>query len=119
MLPGGVELIDGGLAGLDLIRFIEGANRVVFVDSIIDFEFPGKLNIFSASEIAELAGNEFGHDAGLPYLLKILPQVIDGEIPEIILLGIEGIPNHEILEKAANLALTYALSGCVKRELAV
>ncbi len=53
-LPEDVELIDGGLAGLDLLRFIEGAEEVVFVDSISGFGSNGDLQLLEMVQLGSL-----------------------------------------------------------------
>ena len=36
-LPAGIELIEGGLAGLNLLPLLERGGRVVFVDAVSGF----------------------------------------------------------------------------------
>ncbi len=115
-LPLDLELIDGGLAGLDLLRFIEGAERIIFVDAVSGFGAQGEIRLFEAEEVAALADREFDHSAGLPYLLRVLPGIIDGECPQIFLLGIEGVPNKKTIDKASSLALQSALMDYAGKE---
>ena len=42
-LPGGVELVDGGTWGMNLLPLIEDADRVVFLDAIDAGHSPGAL----------------------------------------------------------------------------
>ena len=42
-LPNDIEVIDGGLAGLNLLRFIDNAERVVFVDNVSGFGQPNEI----------------------------------------------------------------------------
>ena len=115
-LPNGVDLIDGGLAGLDLLQYLEGMERVVIIDSISGFGANGDIRMFSAVEVAKAADPCFDHAAGLPYLLSVLPEVCDGTVPEIWVLGIEGIPDMEAVRSAAAQALD-AVRGETAKEV--
>jgi hydrogenase maturation protease len=109
--PPEVEVVDGGLAGLDLIRIVEGAARVVFVDSVAGFSRPGKAIVLDATEAARHAANRYDHTAGLAYLLRVLPDVCEGEMPDVLLLGIEGRPDDRAIAAAAETCLTIAVNG--------
>ena len=115
-LPDDIEVIDGGLAGLDLLRFIEGAERVVFVDSVSGFDTDGSVVHLDAAEVADLANQRFDHSSGLPYLLRVLPDACQGSIPQIVVLGIEGVPDEQTVKKASTLALKIAMAGKTETE---
>ncbi len=106
-----VELVDGGLAGLDLLRFVQGARRVVFVDAVVGFDEADGVFVLNADEAAVCAEAAFDHAAGLAYLLRVLPQVLDGQLPEVLLVGIQGEPNDSAVETAAELSLSLAVEG--------
>ena len=106
-LPAGLELIDGGLAGLDLLRYLEGAEQVVFVDSVSGAQ-RGDLNtvvILAEEEVAARASSRYDHAAGLAYLLRVLPEVCEGALPQVSLVGIQGHPDQAAIHEAAALAL--------------
>lgn len=89
-LPDSLEIVDGGLAGLDLLRFFAGCQALVLVDSLLEQPLvPGGLVLLSRQEAAELATETFGHGAGLPYLLKMLPAALEETIPEVTVLGLQ------------------------------
>lgn len=118
VLPLDVEVIDGGLAGLNLLRFVEGAERVVFVDSISGFIRPNEnkeneneIVVLEAADVASVAGNRYEHSAGLAYLLRVLPDVCEGIIPHILLVGIEGQLDEKVIDEVAALALKIALDS--------
>ena len=103
-LPESVELIDGGLAGLNLLRFLENAGLVVFIDTVSGFrESPGIviLDSFESLHIDE----DCDHNTGLSYLLRIAPLVLTGGMPFIILIGIEGEPDSSLCAQAAQKCL--------------
>ncbi len=112
-LPAGIELVEGGLAGLNLLPFLEQGGRVVFVDAVEGFTQTGEIILLTQEEISQIPSQYFfGHDAGLPYLLAVLPKVCDGQLPEeIVLVGLEGRCNKETIEKAAKMSVTMAMHG--------
>ncbi len=112
-LPPEIDLVEGGLAGLNLLPLLEDGGRVVFVDTVEGFADAGSLITLTLPQIVEnLTEKHYGHGAGLPYLLSVLPRVCEGRIPdETILLGIEGECNSELTAKAAALSLKLAING--------
>lgn len=104
-IPAGVELIDGGLAGLDLLNLLEDAQRVVFVDRISGFTVENQLLVLNREEVAAEADTYGDHSSGLSYLLRVLPHVSNAPLPEIAIIGIEGRGSDELLHRAAALAL--------------
>ncbi len=112
-LPEGIELCEGGLAGLDLLSLLQGADRIIFVDAVAGLTTSGHLIILQSDEIASLAGPNYDHAAGLPYLLRVLPNVLEGTLPQILLVGIEGVAVEPTVEAAAALAVRLALDGAV------
>lgn len=112
-LPAGIELVEGGLAGLNLLPLLEQGGRVVFVDAVAGFGRPGEIVLLDRQEILGTAGEfRFDHEAGLPYVLAVLPGVCEGELPEeIVLLGLEGECPPSTIEQAAGMSLAVAAHG--------
>lgn len=112
-LPPGIELIEGGLAGLNLLPLLEQGGRVIFVDAVRGFAEAGELVLLDRQEIVGTESQpHFDHGAGLPYVLAMLPQVCDGELPEeIFLLGLEGGCSMQTIERAAGLSIAVAVLG--------
>ena len=112
-LPKTIELVEGGLAGLNLLPLLEHGGRVVFVDAVSGFAQPGEIVLFNHQEIiSTLAESHFGHGAGLAYLLTVLPMVCEGDLPEeIVLVGLEGECTTETIERAAKMSLRIAAHG--------
>lgn len=112
-LPDDVELFDGGLAGLNLLRLLEGVERVVFVDRTVGLGAGDEIVVLGAAQVATLAEGPFEHSAGLPYLLRMLPAVCEGPLPQIWLVGVETeTPEDErTIDEAASLALKLAVYG--------
>lgn len=109
-LPEGVELVDGGLAGLDLVRWIEGADRVVFVDSLRGEGTDTAVTVLGADEVATGVRESWDHAAGLGYLLAALPRLIDGPPPPIWVVGVAGGATPEVVDQAAEASLRVILS---------
>lgn len=107
--PADVEIVDGGLAGLNLLRYLEDGRQVVFVDAVSGFGPAGELAIIDGDIIARQATGSFGHEAGLPFLLRILPAVVDNPPPRIRLVGCEGEASAGAVQDAARLSLQLAL----------
>lgn len=103
-LPPRVELVEGGLQGLNLLRYFEQSASVILVDSLKGFGTePGVVHLHG-EEIGLALGDHYDHGAGLAYLLAILPEVLDN-LPQIELVGIEGEVNSGTLDEAAGLVL--------------
>jgi len=116
-LPPDIEVYQGGLAGLNLLPLLEHGGRVVFVDSVKGFASPREVVIMDREQIVKKRGQHYGHQAGLPYLLAVLPLVNPGTMPhEIVLVGIEGPVSREAIEKAARLSLQIATGGLLSPE---
>ncbi len=112
-LPAGIEIIDGGMAGLNLLPLLERGGRVVFVDAVRGFAGPGEVVMLERREIVSGAGcDHFDHNAGLASVLTVLPRVCDGDLPEeIVLVGLEGECTPQTIERAANLSIAVAAHG--------
>jgi hydrogenase maturation protease len=112
-LPGETALVEGGLAGLNLLPLLEQGGRVVFVDAVNGFTQPGEIVLLDYQDIIRSSDEfHFDHGAGLAYLLAVLPKVCDGPLPEeIVLVGLEGKCTTETIEHAARLSVTIATHG--------
>ena len=109
-LPGDIELIDGGLCGLDLLNLVEGRQRVVFVDAVAGIADAGAVVVLSQDQVAAYAGR-YGHAAGLPYLLGLLPQVCAAPLPHVALVGGRGGADGPAPEALAARCLQLAMRG--------
>jgi len=112
-LPEGVELVDGGLAGLDLLRWVEGCERVVFVDTVSGFGAPGDVLLIDAPDQAFEQPAHLDHDAGFEYLLAMAPLVVDGPAFEMVMVGLEPPTSKASVRRAAEMSL-LAVGGTVK-----
>lgn len=111
-LPQHIKLTEGGLMGLNLLPLLEQGGRVVFVDTVSGFTEAGSLIVLDRAAIIASGADHYDHNAGLAYVLSVLPKVCDGELPEeILLVGIEGQYTEQLINEAVNLTLSIALYG--------
>ncbi len=103
--PFDVEIIDGGLGGINLIPFFESCKRVILVDQLKNDGQPDEIVVMDASDVAATADRHFGHAAGAGYLLRMLPQACEEDLPEISIVGISGNPDESMIRRAAELTL--------------
>ncbi len=89
LFPDHVYLLDGGTMGLDLLPFIEGKERILFLDAVNFRKGPGTIGELNDGEIPAFFATKLSvHQIALPDLLgagKLL-----GTLPEqMCLIGIE------------------------------
>jgi len=110
--PENIEIIDGGLMGLNLLPLLERGGRVVFIDAVKGFGRSDEIVVLKQQQILDYGNTSvFDHSSGLAYLLSVLPHVCEGNLPEeIILIGLEGT-SPRLIEQAAALSLDLAKNG--------
>lgn len=103
-LPPELEVVDGGTYGLDLLPYIEGRERVLFVDAVNFRKDPGYIGVLENEEIPALfAAKESLHHLGLMDVLAAA-KLLDVSPREICLIGIQplrldiGIELSELLQ---------------------
>lgn len=88
-LADGVELVDLGTPGLDLLPYLAGARAVIVVDTVRTDGAPGQLRVYRTRELLAVpTGPRVGpHDPGLSEALMCAE--LDGSCPdEVILVGV-------------------------------
>jgi len=88
-VPPYVEIVDGGAAGLDLIPFIEGREKVVMVDAVNFDREPGYIDVLENEQIpVRLTQKASMHHLGLMDVLCIVR--LSGNVPEdMCIVGIQ------------------------------
>ncbi len=104
-LPSDIEVVDGGLAGIDLLHHFETADRVVVVDRIHGFGESGEVRTLLWNEIIQCNIVEYGHSEGLQYLLLCLPALGITPQVEVILVGMDGLADTATVASGAKMAL--------------
>ncbi|MDG3084586.1 HyaD/HybD family hydrogenase maturation endopeptidase [Vibrio hannami] len=86
--PEGVELLDGGTAGMELLDYIASREHVIIIDAVLTGDAPGTVVDLYDDEVPALFNNKVSpHQLGLSDLLGALK--LTGESPEnIYLVGI-------------------------------
>ena len=111
-LPDTLNVIEGGLMGLNLLPYLENGGRVIFVDTVSGFTQKGSLIVLGQEEIIATGAEHYDHTSSLAYVLSVLPKVCEGELPEeVVLIGIEGPFTEELVEEAVNLSVSIAQNG--------
>jgi hydrogenase maturation protease len=89
-LPGDVPLIEGGVYGLDLLPYLEGRDKAVFIDAVDAGDEPGAVFRFSPGDVAmrEAAPSMSLHDLGL-YELIAAAQLLDQCPGSIIIIAVQ------------------------------
>ncbi len=88
-IPEGVKLIDGGTLGLDLLYFIEDAERLLVLDAISGGGPPGTLYTLKGEEVRGYFRRKVSmHELGFQEVLGLME--LRGRGPkEIVVMGIE------------------------------
>lgn len=106
-LPEDVEVVDGGLRGIDLLGLVEGSERVAFVDAVSGFAPPGAVVELEGGSLTEGGADAFGHGGGFSYFLGALPHLLESPVP-FCLVGLEAPVSEGSIEVAARRALAFA-----------
>jgi hydrogenase maturation protease len=85
-LPEGVDLLDGGTAGFDLLGLIEGYDKIVIVDALRTSDKPGSIYRFMPGNAVESRAQFSLHEVGIMEVIKTL-RIMDCN-PEIEFVGI-------------------------------
>lgn len=103
-LPEDVEIVDGGTAGLGLLYYLEGVERLVIIDAVDSGNPPGTMVRLSGDQIpAYLAMKLSPHEITLPDFLAAA-KLRDLYPQEVIVWGIQ----PESLEVGVELSATLA-----------
>ncbi len=91
-IPPGVELIDGGVAGIGLIDLFQGAEKLILIDAAEMALPPGTAVRFTPEEIRSRADAEpprfSSHEVGLLEVLELVGAL--GQCPpEVVIIGIQ------------------------------
>ena len=88
---GGVEIIDAGVCGLDMLNLFDGASKVIIVDAVVSGggSEVGSIRRFSGDELKEGGLQDLFsvHDIGISDVLNIGEHV--QSMPEVVVLGME------------------------------
>lgn len=88
--PEGVELMDGGTLGIDLLYFMEGVEKLLIIDAILGGKPHGSLYKFKGDEaLVYFKGKKLSaHDIGILEVLA-LAELTEKLPKEVVVLGME------------------------------
>lgn len=86
LLPEGVELLDGGTAGFDLLGLIDGYDKIVIVDALKTNDRPGSVYRFTPEHAVDRRAQYSLHEVGIMEVIRTLR--IAGDDPEIEFVGV-------------------------------
>jgi hydrogenase maturation protease len=106
-IPPGLEIVDGGTSGLDLLAFIENRDRVLVVDAVNFGKHPGYIGVLNNQEIPVHFGcKDSLHHLGLMDVLAAA-QLLDAAPKETCLIGIQ----------PSSIEMGLELSGIIQAKL--
>ncbi len=89
-LPSHVEVLDGATAGLDLLDYIEGRNKLVIVDTVKAGRPPGTIYRMTIEDIENEPKTLISlHDIDVPHLLNVADMLGIEKPADIVVIGIE------------------------------
>ncbi len=89
LLPDGVELVDGGTAGADLLDVLADRKKVIVIDAIQADCEPGTVLRFTANDLTQPDGVGMSlHELGLGQALNMTKQ-LGCEPKEVVVFGIK------------------------------
>ena len=87
--PPYVQVLDGGTLGMELLRFLDGTEKLILVDAIAGGQPPGTLYQFYNDEVtAYFKDKVSAHELGIQDVLAVL-EVLEQPISEMAVLGVQ------------------------------
>ena len=104
VIPEGVDVLDGGTAGMDLLDALSGRSHSIIVDAVRTGAEPGAIVRLAGQNVPALFNNRISpHQLGISDVLAIL-RLIDQEPRHIALIGIVPISLDPGLELSGAIA---------------
>lgn len=114
-LPEGVEVLDGGTLGLELLPYVSDASRILFLDAVNTGAAPGTPVHMTAEEVLGIKTGVSVHQLGVADLISALALTATRP-QEIILLGVQ--PANTDWGTELSPAVASAVSDLVEAALA-
>jgi Ni,Fe-hydrogenase maturation factor len=107
----GIELVDGGLQGLNLLPLLEDVERVVFADTLATSDEENREAYRSPTVLQAPfdagAPLSFDHAGGLAYLLQAAPLVLTS-LPQLWVVGAGADAPRHVVPRLARICLQLA-----------
>jgi hydrogenase maturation protease len=123
-LPENADVIDGGVAGVDLIDILSSYNRVIVVDAIMDKGVrPPDIRVFSADDIIYRRDDcDYSvHDMELTSVLSLM-KTLEMDMPDLRIIGIPAVSTapgiglseecSKLIPAALGLIVKITTEGC-------
>jgi len=87
--PAGVQVLDGGTLGMDLLRFLAGTQRLLVIDAIAGDGPPGTFYRFAGDEVQAYFREKVSlHELGIKDVLAVLAST-GRPVAEVVVVGIQ------------------------------
>lgn len=81
-----VRILDGGTAGIDLLPYLEGIERLIVVDALLAAGRPGEIKVLSEADLPRAGRAVVGHDERIGDVLALAGAL--GMRPEVTVIGV-------------------------------
>ncbi len=115
--PDGVELIDGGTKGIELLPYLEDADRMMLIDAVDMNDEPGTIKVIEEDKLKALMDLKFSvHQIGIPDMLFAL-EFKGIKPPEMCLVGIQpkSLEMNTEMSEPINAAFGSLLDAIIER----
>lgn len=87
--PDNVAVLDGGTLGMELLRFIDGADRLLIIDAVNGNGLPGIFYQFNNEEVKAYFKEKVSmHELGIQDVLAAL-ELLEKPVKDVVVLGIQ------------------------------
>lgn len=89
IFPPGVQVLDGGTLGMELLRFLTGTDKLVIIDAIAGTSSPGTVYEFQNEAVKTYFNNKISmHEFGIQEVLATL-DILGNPIKDVVIVGVE------------------------------
>ena len=104
IFPDNVQIVDGGVLGIELMQFVTGTEKLLIIDSINGGGEPGQTFRFANDEVlAHFQDKLSAHEVGIQDVLAAL-EVTGRKIPEVVVIGAQPFDLSAGVELSAGMA---------------
>jgi hydrogenase maturation protease len=109
-----VDIIEVGTAGLSILDYVRGYDRLIFVDAIVSGAEPGTVHELRGVDVRRASHLGPGHDADLPTVFALGEKLVGEQMPrEISVIAVEAADINTISTE-----LTPAVAAAVPKAIA-
>lgn len=87
--PDNVQVLDGGTLGMELLRFIKGADRLLIIDAVNGGGLPGEFYQYANEEVRSYFKHKVSmHELGIQDVLAAL-DLIEQPVKDVVVIGVQ------------------------------